>query len=103
MANNKTHNLEPRVNFADPAFAAVAKAMYGLEGPLRNSGLDPALRGLLKVRASQINGCAYCIDMHTKDARAEGETEQRLYGLSAWRERRFTLTGSVQPWNGRSS
>jgi AhpD family alkylhydroperoxidase len=88
MANNKTH-LEPRVNFTDPAFAAVAKAMYGLEGPLRNSGLDPALRGLLKVRASQINGCAYCIDMHTKDARAEGETEQRLYGLSAWRETPF--------------
>jgi AhpD family alkylhydroperoxidase len=65
------------------------KAMYGLEEPLRNSGLEPALRELVKVRASQINGCAYCIDMHTKDARAHGETEQRLYGLNAWRETPF--------------
>lgn len=89
MANNKAHNLEPRVHFADPAFAGVAKAMFGLEAPLRNSGLEPALRGLIKVRASQINGCAYCIDMHTKDARAEGETEQRLYELNAWRETPF--------------
>lgn len=63
--------------------------MYGLEGPLQNSGLEPALRELVKTRASQINGCAYCIDMHTKDARAQGETEQRLYGLSAWRETPF--------------
>jgi AhpD family alkylhydroperoxidase len=89
MANNKAHDFKPRINFVDPGFAAVAKAMYGLEGPLRNSGLDPALRGLIKVRASQINGCAYCIDMHTKDARAQGETEQRLYGLSVWRETPF--------------
>jgi AhpD family alkylhydroperoxidase len=62
------------------------KAMYGLEEPLRTSGLEPALRELVKTRASQINGCAYCIDMHTKDARAQGETEQRLYALNAWRE-----------------
>jgi AhpD family alkylhydroperoxidase len=48
--------------------------------------LDPRLRELIRVRASQINGCAYCVDMHTKDARAIGETEQRLYGLAAWRE-----------------
>jgi AhpD family alkylhydroperoxidase len=48
--------------------------------------LDPKLRELVRIRASQLNGCAYCIDMHTKDARAIGETEQRLYGLSAWRE-----------------
>ncbi|MBV8553827.1 MAG: carboxymuconolactone decarboxylase family protein [Acidobacteriaceae bacterium] len=65
------------------------KAMYGLEGPLRNSGLEPALRELVKTRASQINGCAYCIDMHTKDARAQGESEQRLYALNAWRETPF--------------
>ncbi|MFL6465840.1 MAG: carboxymuconolactone decarboxylase family protein [Bryobacteraceae bacterium] len=65
------------------------KAMYGLEGPLRNSGLEPALRELVKTRASQINGCAYCLDMHTKDARAQGETEQRLYALNAWRETSF--------------
>jgi AhpD family alkylhydroperoxidase len=89
MANYKAHNGEPRVNFADPAVKAAIKAMYGLEEPLRNSGLEPALRELVKTRASQINGCAYCIDMHTKDARAQGETEQRLYGLNAWRETPF--------------
>jgi AhpD family alkylhydroperoxidase len=65
------------------------KAMQGLEAPLSNSSLEPALRELIKVRASQINGCAYCLDMHTKDARAHGETEQRLYALSAWRETPF--------------
>jgi len=53
------------------------------------SGLDPKLRELVRTRVSQINGCAFCIDMHTKDARAEGETEQRLYALSAWRETPF--------------
>jgi AhpD family alkylhydroperoxidase len=80
------HNLEPRVSLTDPAYSGIIKAMYGMEEPLRKSGLDPMLRELVKVRASQINGCAYCIDMHTKDARAHGETEQRLYGLNAWRE-----------------
>ena len=85
MTDQKTHT-EPRVNFADAAYAGLIKAMYGLEEPLAKSGLEPALRELVKVRASQINGCAYCIDMHTKDARAHGETEQRLYGLNAWRE-----------------
>jgi AhpD family alkylhydroperoxidase len=54
-----------------------------------NCGLEPALIELVKLRASQINGCAFCIDMHTKDARAMGETEQRLYALSAWREAPF--------------
>jgi len=83
------HNLEPRLNLANPAFSGVMKAMFGLEEPLRHSSLEPALRELVKTRASQINGCAYCIDMHTKDARAQGETEQRLYGLSAWREAPF--------------
>ena len=89
MSDKKTHNVEPRVNLTDPAFSGVMKAMYGLEEPLRHSGLDAALRELVKARASQVNGCAYCIDMHTKDARAQGETEQRLYGLSAWRETPF--------------
>ena len=64
-------------------------AMRGLEAYVRQSGLDPRLLELVKTRASQINGCAYCIDMHTKDARAHGETEQRLYALSAWRETPF--------------
>jgi AhpD family alkylhydroperoxidase len=67
-------------------FGGAMRAMFGLEEPLRKSTLEPALRELVKTRASQMNGCAYCIDMHTKDARAHGETEQRLYGLSAWRE-----------------
>ena len=65
------------------------KAMWGLESYVRRCGLDPALLELVKLRASQINGCAYCIDMHTKDARAHAETEQRLYALSAWRETPF--------------
>ena len=64
-------------------------AMRGLEAYVRQSGLDPRLLELVKARASQINGCAYCIDMHTKDARAHGETEQRLYALAAWREAPF--------------
>ena len=89
MAEQKTHNLKPRVNLADPAFSGIVKAMYALEEPLRNSGLEPKLRELVKVRASQINGCAYCLDMHHKDARALGETEQRLYTLNAWREAPF--------------
>ena len=63
--------------------------MYGLERVAREHGIDRKLLHLIKTRVSQINGCAYCIDMHTKDARAEGETEQRLYGLSAWQETPF--------------
>lgn len=62
------------------------RAMSGLEAYVRESGLEPSLLELVRLRSSQINGCAYCIDMHWKDARARGETEQRLYGLSAWRE-----------------
>jgi AhpD family alkylhydroperoxidase len=65
------------------------RAMAGLESYVRNSGLEPALLELVKLRAPQINGCAYCIDMHTKDARANGESEQRLYALTAWRETPF--------------
>src|SRR5437764_11435841 len=69
---------------------AAYQAMLGLEMFVRRqSKLEPALIQLVKMRASQMNGCAYCIDMHTKDARAEGETEQRLYALSAWRETPF--------------
>jgi len=65
------------------------KAMYGLEKYLATCGLEASLIDLIKLRASQINGCAYCIDMHTKDARARGESEQRLYELVAWRETPF--------------
>ncbi|TAM84932.1 carboxymuconolactone decarboxylase family protein [bacterium] len=69
------------------------KAMMGLEVFIRRSGLEPSLLELVKMRASQINGCANCMDMHSKDARAAGESEQRLYVLSAWREAPF-YTGS---------
>jgi AhpD family alkylhydroperoxidase len=62
------------------------KALAGIEKYVRECGLDKRLYELVKLRASQINQCAYCIDMHWKDLRAEGETEQRLYGLSAWCE-----------------
>src|SRR5262252_6468133 len=62
------------------------KAMSALETYLRDCGLDHGLLHMVKLRTSQMNGCAYCIDMHWKDARNEGDTEQRLYGLDAWRE-----------------
>jgi len=75
---------------AQKASPAAYQAMLGLEAFVRKqSKLEPALIQLVKMRASQINGCAYCIDMHSKDARADGETEQRLYALSAWKETPF--------------
>src|SRR5580704_4838595 len=81
--------MEPRINFYKAAPEAT-KAMRDLEHYInQSSGLEPSLRELIKIRASQINGCAYCIDMHTKDARAAGETEQRIYALPAWRETPF--------------
>jgi AhpD family alkylhydroperoxidase len=64
----------------------VIQAMLGLERQIHKAALEPGLLDLVRMRASQINGCAYCLDMHSKDARANGETEQRLYGLDAWRE-----------------
>jgi AhpD family alkylhydroperoxidase len=74
----------PRLDFEGlaPRFSAAMSRLDGVAG----EGLDPLLKELVRVHASTINGCAYCIDMHTKDARAHGETEQRLYSLSAWRE-----------------
>ncbi len=74
-----------RVEFAK-VFPEALQAMFALERAVRKSSLEPALLELVKLRASQLNGCGYCIDMHTKDARARGETEQRLYLTSAWRE-----------------
>lgn len=65
------------------------QAMAGLQRYVRQSGLEQPLLELVRMRASQINGCAYCLDMHSKDARAAGETEQRLYELNAWREAPF--------------
>ena len=64
----------------------IIQAMLGLERQVRKGGLDGTLLDLVRMRASQLNGCAYCLDMHSKDARANGETEQRLHGLVAWRE-----------------
>ncbi len=80
--------MKPRLNYSKVAPEAI-KGMLELEKYVANSGLERSLYELVKTRASQINGCAYCIDMHTKDARKEGETEQRLYTLSAWRETPF--------------
>jgi AhpD family alkylhydroperoxidase len=77
-----------RINFAKTSPDGY-KAMLSLSAYSRQAGLDAKLMELIKIRASQINGCAYCLDMHTKDARALGETEQRLYTLSAWRETVF--------------
>ena len=68
------------------AAPGVAQVLIGLQTVVNDSGLEPALLELVKLRASQVNGCGFCIDMHTKDARAAGETEQRLYLLDAWRE-----------------
>src|SRR4249919_3373247 len=80
--------MQPRIDAMKLAPGAYT-AMSGLERYVRTSGLEKPLIELVKLRASQMNSCAYCIDMHTKDARAEGETEQRLYALSAWRETPF--------------
>lgn len=80
--------MEPRIDYRKFAPEAI-KSMFGLEKYIADSGLDEKLVHLIKMRASQINGCAYCIDMHSKDARALGETEQRLYELDAWRETPF--------------
>jgi AhpD family alkylhydroperoxidase len=77
--------MEARFNFMKAA-SGVYEAMLGLEKYLQECGLEQPLLHLLKLRASQINGCAYCLDMHWKDLRASGEKEQRLYSLDAWRE-----------------
>src|SRR3954464_6872053 len=77
--------MQTRLDYGKAAPGSV-QAMYKLEKYVEESGLERPLLELIRTRVSQINGCAFCIDMHTKDARAAGETEQRLYGLSAWRE-----------------
>ncbi len=80
--------MKSRIDYAQVAPDSV-KALYGLENYVKQSGLEPGLLDLVKTRVSQINGCAYCLDMHTKDARAHGEAEQRLYALDAWPETPF--------------
>jgi AhpD family alkylhydroperoxidase len=87
-----TPQVPVRLDF-DTHAAGFARAVAHLDRAatkeLDAAGIDPLLRELVRIRASQLNGCAYCIDMHTKDARAAGETEQRLYALPAWRETPF--------------
>jgi len=77
--------MKARINLMN-VNPGIVHAMLGLEKQVSKGGLDNKLLDLVRMRASQINGCAYCLDMHSKDARAAGETEQRLYGLNAWRE-----------------
>jgi AhpD family alkylhydroperoxidase len=80
--------MQTRLDYGQAAPGSV-QAMYKLQKFSEGSGLERPLLELMKTRVSQINGCAFCIDVHTKDACAAGETEQRLYGLSAWREAPF--------------
>jgi len=80
--------MQPRIEYGKAAPGA-SRAMYALETYVKSTGLEPSLLDLLRTRASQINGCAYCIDMHTQEARAKGESEQRLYLLNAWYETPF--------------
>ena len=77
--------MKPRMNFYQAAPETI-KALVALEAQIQASGLEKSLIELVKTRASQINGCAYCISVHTADARKQGETEERLYLLNAWRE-----------------
>lgn len=84
----KGYNMKQRLDYKSTAPDGF-KSMLGLESYVHRSGLDVNLLELVKIRVSQINHCAWCLDMHTKDARARGETEQRLYLVSAWREAPF--------------
>jgi AhpD family alkylhydroperoxidase len=77
--------MEPRIDYLKSARGAY-HALLGIEHYLQQCGLEESLQNLIKLRVSQINGCAYCIDMHWKDLKAAGESEQRLYGLDAWEE-----------------
>ena len=81
--------MTTRINAASYIKSGLGQAMLALQQQVETSGLEHSLLELVKLRTSQINGCAYCLDMHSKDARALGETEQRIYGLSAWRETPF--------------
>jgi AhpD family alkylhydroperoxidase len=78
----------PRIDYAQVAPGA-RRAQVGLETYIRGCGLESSLIHLMKLRASYLNGCAYCVDMHTKDARQEHESEQRLYAVPVWRETPF--------------
>jgi AhpD family alkylhydroperoxidase len=81
--------MDTRIDFNRHIGSGLGRALLALNREVEKSGLEHSLFELVKIRASQINGCAYCIDMHTKDARARGESEQRIYTLSVWRETPF--------------
>src|SRR5688572_10141056 len=81
--------MNGRINFNTYLSSNLGQAMLALSAASQAAGIERSLLELVRLRVSQINHCAYCIDMHTKDARANGETEQRLYTLSAWREAPF--------------
>jgi AhpD family alkylhydroperoxidase len=85
FVSSKTYNMSNRIDIQQQQPEAY-KAMFSLEKYLGTSALSKTHKELIKMRASQINGCAFCIDMHTRDARKLGETEQRIYLLNAWRE-----------------
>ena len=95
MTTAGTEQIAVRLDF-DAHAAAFSRALAHLDNAatkqLDEVDFDPKLRDLIRIRASQLNGCAYCIDMHTKDARAAGETEQRIYALPAWRETPYFTT-----------
>jgi AhpD family alkylhydroperoxidase len=92
MTNTTVTTISPRLDFeslAPGVYRAVSHLDQMVTKQLDEAGIDHRLRELIRIRASQLNGCAYCIDMHTKDARAVGETEQRIYALPAWWETPF--------------
>src|ERR1041384_1477538 len=81
--------MTTRIDTSSYIKSGLGQAILALQRQVETSGLEHSLLELVKIRGSQINGCAYCLDMHTKDARAMGEAEQRIYALSAWRETPF--------------
>lgn len=88
MTIHGDHEVDPRLDWS-AVLPEARDAMIQLEAVSHHVGLSPQLLELIKIRVSQLNGCAYCLDMHTKEARAAGEREQRIYALSAWRETPF--------------
>ncbi len=84
----KRESMEPRIDYKKIAPEAI-KALSAVDRYARTSKLEPTLLELVRLRASVINSCAYCVDMHSKDARLRGESEQRLYAVSVWREAPF--------------
>jgi AhpD family alkylhydroperoxidase len=81
--------MQARLDFRKYVGSGMGQALLKLQREIETAGLEPSLLALVKMRTSQMNGCAYCIDMHSKDARVIGGTEQRLYALNAWRETPF--------------